>query len=442
MAVNYRTPGIYVEELPGGPRPIEAVGTSTAGFVGVAPLADAPRDTAVAIGNWSQFVRTFVGDSTTSTPLVAAVFGFFQNGGRRCYVVNVGEGEPIGGGRRRRGLDVLAQVDEVAIVAAPGYVDPGSHDALLGHCESLRDRVAILDLPPEVPDLGALTRVASVDDEGPATPPPPDAEAGEEGARAGGAAGAGAAGGAAGSGGGGGRRPAGDDGPAPGVRPRQSDGGYGAAYFPWIRVRDPLGGDATVEVPPSGHLAGVWARTDAMRGVHKAPANESIRGALGLTYVVTDAEQEELNPAGVNCLRLFTREGIRVWGARTLADGSSEWRYLNVRRLFNMIEESIVLSTRWIVFEPNDRTLWKSIRRDVTAFLMRLWRDGALMGRTPEEAFFVQCDEETNPPEVIDAGQVITVIGIAPVKPAEFIVFRVSQHSAGSDVETGAAVNV
>ncbi|HEX9992899.1 MAG TPA: phage tail sheath C-terminal domain-containing protein, partial [Acidimicrobiales bacterium] len=243
-------------------------------------------------------------------------------------------------------------------------------------------------------------------------------------------------------GGGGGRRTGGDDGPAPGVRPRQSDGGYGAAYFPWITVRDPLGSDATVAVPPSGHLAGVWARTDAMRGVHKAPANESIRGALGLTYVVTDAEQEELNPVGVNCLRLFTREGIRVWGARTLADGSSEWRYLNVRRLFNMIEESIVLSTRWIVFEPNDRTLWKSIRRDVTAFLMRLWRDGALMGRTPEEAFFVQCDEETNPPEVIDAGQVITVIGIAPVKPAEFIVFRVSQHSAGSDVETGAAVNV
>jgi phage tail sheath protein FI len=178
-----------------------------------------------------------------------------------------------------------------------------------------------------------------------------------------------------------------------------------------------------------------------MRGVHKAPANEPIRGALGVTYLMTDAEQGELNEQGVNCIRFFTREGIRVWGARTVADGSSEWRYLNVRRLFNMIEESIKLSTRWIVFEPNDRTLWKSIRRDINAFLTRLWRDGALMGRTPEEAFFVQCDEETNPPESIDAGIVVTVIGIAPVKPAEFIVFRISQSAAGTEVETEGVVS-
>jgi uncharacterized protein len=185
-------------------------------------------------------------------------------------------------------------------------------------------------------------------------------------------------------------------------------------------------------VPPSGHVAGIWARTDGRRGVHKAPANEVVMGALGLTYRVTDAEQAELNPRGVNCIRFFAREGIRVWGARTLAASSSEWRYLNVRRLFNMIEESIAESTRWIVFEPNDVTLWKSIRRDVSAFLTRLWRDGALMGTTPEEAFFVQCDSETNPPEVIDAGEVHTVIGVAPVKPAEFIVFRISQSAVGA----------
>jgi phage tail sheath protein FI len=148
-----------------------------------------------------------------------------------------------------------------------------------------------------------------------------------------------------------------------------------------------------------------------------------------------------LNDAGVNCIRLFVREGIRVWGARTLADPSSEWRYLNVRRLFNMIEESIAQSTRWIVFEPNDRTLWKSIRRDVSAFLTRLWRDGALMGRTPEEAFFVKCDEETNPPDVIDAGMVVTMIGIAPVKPAEFIIFRISQYAAGAEVEVAEGAN-
>jgi phage tail sheath protein FI len=174
--------------------------------------------------------------------------------------------------------------------------------------------------------------------------------------------------------------------------------------------------------------------------VHKAPANEVIRGALNLAYRVTREEQAELNLVGVNCIRLFSREGIRVWGARTLADGSSEWRYLNVRRLFNMIEESIGDSTNWIVFEPNDRTLWKNIRRDIGAFLTRLWRDGALMGRTADEAFFVKCDDETNPTEVIDAGQVVTLIGVAPVKPAEFIIFRITQTSSGTEVEqTGAA---
>ena len=154
---------------------------------------------------------------------------------------------------------------------------------------------------------------------------------------------------------------------------------------------------------------------------------------------MTQEEQAELNPSGVNVIRFFPREGIRVWGARTLAPAASEWRYVNVRRLFNMIEESIALSTNWIVFEPNSRTLWKSIRRDVTAFLTRVWRDGGLMGRTAEEAFFVKCDEETNPPEVVDAGQVVTVIGAAPVKPAEFIVFEISQAAQGAQLETAQA---
>jgi phage tail sheath protein FI len=213
-----------------------------------------------------------------------------------------------------------------------------------------------------------------------------------------------------------------------------SPGGYGTFYFPNIVIRDPLSGELTV-APVSGHIAGIWARTDATRGVHKAPANEPVRGALNLTYNLTAEEQAELNQNGVNCIRFFSREGILVWGARTLAPASSEWRYLSVRRLFNMIEESIEQSTRWIVFEPNDRTLWKSIRRDVGAFLTRIWRDGALMGRTPEEAFFVLCDEETNPMEIIDAGQVVTIIGIAPVKPAEFIIFRISQSSGGTEIQ-------
>jgi phage tail sheath protein FI len=221
-----------------------------------------------------------------------------------------------------------------------------------------------------------------------------------------------------------------------GLRPRQSKGGYGAFYFPWITVRDPLAPDKLVDVPPSGHIAGIWSRTDSTRGVHKAPANETVRGALNVTYPLTREEQAVLNPQGVNAIRLFGREGVLVWGARTLDDGTSEWRYLNVRRLFNMIEKSILTSTRWIVFEPNNESLWKAIRRDITAFLTLIWRSGALMGRTPEEAFFVKCDEETNPQDVIDAGMVVTLIGISPVKPAEFIVFQVSQRAAGSEVTT------
>lgn len=405
---DYRTPDVYVEEVSGGARPIEAVGTSTAGFVGVSPDPKARQNEAVAINNWTQFVREFVPEQASSTPLSHAVFGFFQNGGRRCYVVNVGGGKSIvGSGRNRAGLDILEQIDEVAIVAAPGYTDAASYDALLTHCEKLEDRVAILDAPEAVPSLDALTRVAAVRSSRKAS----EASSGESG-----------------------------DSNEPGLRARQSDGGYGAFYFPWITVRDPLAANALVNVAPSGHIAGIWARTDATRGVHKAPANEIVRGALDVTYRLTRAEQGDLNQAGVNCIRLFGREGIRVWGARTLAASDSEWRYLNVRRLFNMVKESIARSTRWIVFEPNDYTLWKSIRRDVSAFLTLLWRDGALMGRTPEEAFFVKCDEETNPPEVIDAGRVITLVGIAPVKPAEFIIFRISQYHGGVEVETQGGV--
>jgi uncharacterized protein len=407
--VTYLAPDIYIEEVSGGARPIQAVGTSTVGFVGEAPDGKAHVNEAIAINNWSQFTRQFAPENSRSTPLSHAVFGFFQNGGSRCYVVNVGRGQPIsGGGRKRAGLDVLEQVDEVAIVAAPGYTDAASYDAIISHCERLKDRVAILDAPENVPAISQLTQVA-------ATPARRSAkEEKEEGEAADG----------------GEAQPSGS-----GLRPRQSDGGYGAFYFPWLVVRDPFAPEEIVNVPPSGHLAGIWARSDATRGVHKAPANEIVRGALNLTYHLTRAEQGELNQNGVNCIRFFATEGIRVWGARTIAGGSSEWRYLNVRRLFCMIEESIALSTRWIVFEPNHTPLWKAIRRDVSAFLTRLWRDGALMGQSPEEAFFVKCDSETNPPENIDAGIVTTLIGIAPVKPAEFIVFRISQYSGGTDVD-------
>ncbi len=216
--------------------------------------------------------------------------------------------------------------------------------------------------------------------------------------------------------------------------PPQSPGGYAAAYAPWIVVLDPVS-NTRVTQPPSGHIAGVWARVDGLRGVHKAPANEPIAGALDLTRRISRGEQEVLNPAGINCIRYFAGEGIRVWGARTRAPQASEYRYIPVRRLTNMIKESIEEGTRWAVFEPNKNELWGSLRRDITDFLTNVWRDGGLFGTSPDQAFFVKCDEETNPPSVRDAGRLVTIIGIAPVKPAEFIVFKLMQSADASEIE-------
>ena len=179
-------------------------------------------------------------------------------------------------------------------------------------------------------------------------------------------------------------------------------------------------------------MAGIYARSDTERGVHKAPANEVVRGAIGVEKQITKSEQDILNPIGINCIRSFPGRGIRVWGARTLSSDPA-WRYINVRRLFNFVEKSIQLGTQWVVFEPNDMDLWARIRRDITAFLTMVWRSGALFGATPSQAFYVKCDEETNPPEARDLGQVIIEIGIAPVKPAEFVIFRISQWASGGE---------
>ncbi|MEM6281906.1 MAG: phage tail sheath C-terminal domain-containing protein [Chloroflexota bacterium] len=200
-----------------------------------------------------------------------------------------------------------------------------------------------------------------------------------------------------------------------------------ALYYPWFEVADQTGNNGrTRMVPPSGHVAGVYARTDNTRGVHKAPANELVRAIVGLEVNITKGEHDLLNPAGINAVRSFPGRGIRIWGARTLSSDPA-WRYINVRRLFNMIEESIERGTQWVVFEPNDPFLWGRIRRDVGAFLTNVWRTGALFGTTPSQAFYVKCDEETNPPEQRDLGQLVVEIGISPTKPAEFVIFRVSQ---------------
>ena len=187
-------------------------------------------------------------------------------------------------------------------------------------------------------------------------------------------------------------------------------------------------------VPPSGHVAGIWARTDGGRGVHKAPANEVIRGINALEIDLTEAEQSRLNPEGINCLRAFGSYGMRVWGSRTLASRSqSQWKYIPVRRLFNYIEESIRQGTQWAVFEPNDQDLWQQVKRTVNDFLIQLWRSGALYGSTPDEAFYVKCDASNNPQQSRDQGVLVVEIGISPVKPAEFIVFQISQWQGGGE---------
>ena len=210
------------------------------------------------------------------------------------------------------------------------------------------------------------------------------------------------------------------------------DSSYAALYYPWIKVMDPAT-DQVINFPPSGFVAGLWARSDNTRGVHKAPANEVVTAAVGLSYQTTKGEQDTLNPIGVNCIRSFPGRGIRVWGARTLSSDPS-WKYINVRRLFNYVEKSIENGTQWVVFEPNNRKLWARVRRDVSAFLRIVWRDGALFGAAPAEAFYVKVDDELNPPESRDLGRLIIEIGLAPVKPAEFVIFRISQWAGpGSD---------
>ena len=407
MATSYLSPGVYVEEVDRGSKPIEAVGTNTVGFLGESMMG--PVNQAVLVTNWTQYVKTF-GDFTQSTFISHAVYGFFNNGGSRCYVVNVGapanldlspadtkaaaekaasvkaDGSPTTGTKvdndaryigkdngpgARTGLKCFEEIDEISLVAAPGVISAAVQDALLTHCENRKDRFAILDSPETV--QGGVDKL-----------------------------------------------------------PRPRDSKYGAYYFPWIQVYDPERGN--VYIPPSGHVAGVYARTDNERGVHKAPANEIMRGALGLRYQISRGEQDILNPRGINCIRLMQGNGIRIWGARTLSSDPS-WRYINVRRLFIMVETSIERATQWVVFEPNDFRLWKRVTRTIASFLTLVWRQGALMGETPEKAFFVKCDEETNPPEVIDVGQLIVEIGLAPVKPAEFVIFRIGQMPAGGGVQ-------
>lgn len=205
---------------------------------------------------------------------------------------------------------------------------------------------------------------------------------------------------------------------------------FGALYYPWIKVANPRNGGKPILVPPSGHMMGLWCRTDESRGIFKAPANDTPRGVIGLAYETNMREQELLNPVGINCIRNFANynRGYKVWGARTLVEPDNvQWRYISVRRLISYIEKSIEIGTQWVVFEPNDQDLWARVSRTVSNFLERLWREGALFGASPSESFYVRCDGELNTHETMMLGRLYVEVGICPVRPAEFVIFRISQ---------------
>ena len=480
---NYYSPGVYVEEVDSGSRPIEGVATSVAAFVGFARKGPFNKPTLVT--NWTQFTESF-GDFIEGSYLAHSVFGYFSNGGSIAYVVRVGEdanrnnaaqaalpaasegekkgeaftvraldpgdggneleveianathgspdetfklvvkkkdqgeievfddltlksgvqnavkvvnalsntiqletlepdlpiatmpalgpvtlaggkpveGRPIskeeyvGNSAARSGFGGLEEIDEITMVCVPDAMaayqaglsnGKGTftgedlqvvQQAMIDHCQSLGDRVAILDAPPGLKVQGMLEW----------------------------------------------------------RKETNYDSKYATLYWPWIKVSDPATGN-NILVPPCGHMAGIWARSDATRGVHKAPANEVVRGTIALETRITKAEHDLLNPEGINCIREFPGLGIRVWGARTISSDQS-WRYLNVRRLFNYIEESVLEGTQWVVFEPNDMDLWARVRRTINSFLLGIWRDGALFGATPEEAFYRQVRRGEQPTRI------------------------------------------
>lgn len=280
------------------------------------------------------------------------------------------------------GLGALGEIDDVAIVAAPDIVrleDPASQKEatsyLIDHCEQLRYRIAVVD-PPAGCSISQVREFRG-----------------------------------------------------------QFDTEYGALYYPWLRIIDPTAKPdpgappATLDLPPSGAAAGIYARSDIERGVHKAPANEVVQGITQFVKNVTYGQQGVLNPEGINALRTFPDRGDRVWGARTMS-ADPEWRYVNVRRLFIYLEHSIDKATQWVVFEPNNEALWASVRQSVEDFLLATWRTGALMGTKPEEAYFVRCDRTTMTQNDLDNGRLICLIGVAPTYPAEFVIFRIGQWTA------------
>jgi phage tail sheath protein FI len=283
------------------------------------------------------------------------------------------EGEEDPTTNRKSGLVAFEDIEDISIVAAPGstFVDTSAQpvaNVLIAHAQNMRYRIAVLDSikGQSIADTRAYRA--------------------------------------------------------------QFDSSYAAFYYPWVRIIDPETGQEN-NYPPSGFVSGIYARNDINRAVYKAPANEVVTLALGFEKQINKAQQEVLNPEGVNCFRYFEGRGMRLWGARTMSS-DPEWKYVNLRRYFAYLERSIDKGTQWAVFEPNGERLWANVKRTISDFLLNEWQSGALLGDKPEKAYFVKCDRSTMTQNNLDNGQLVCLVGVAALKPAEFVIFRIGQWTA------------
>jgi phage tail sheath protein FI len=358
------------------------VETGVTAFLGA--TATGPRHEPTRVGSFEQYDKVFGSGDDFMTH---GVRGFFDNGGRTAYIVNI---TPEGGldpapddyigqqGTKERGLRALERIDDADLLVAPDLMFQYGRSvafqeesrvlavqrAMLEHCEKLRDRFCLLD---PLPGHGLSQALEWR---------------------------------------------------------RQFDSSHASFYFPFIKVR--RGEEVLAPIPPSGHIAGMIARNDKLEGVHRAPANQPLEGLVDVAQRVRKRERDHAFENRVNTLVPFIGRGIRIWGARTLSSDAA-FAQINVRRLFILVRRSVEKYAQWVVFEPNEPALWKKIARTIDVFLADLWKEGALVGATQDEAYYVKCDEETNPAEARDAGELVCEIGIAPVKPAEFIVVRIHQ---------------
>jgi len=381
MSSLYKSPGVHIESAGDRYIPLERVETGVTAFLGV--TAQGPRQVPTRVGSFEQYEKVF---GASDSYMTHALRGFFDNGGRTAYVLNVDSGtfDPtpddfIGQqGVEERGLLALERIDDVDLVVAPdlmfqykrsvGFQEPehvlAVQRAMVEHCEKMHERFCLLDALPGH-DLKEALEWRS-----------------------------------------------------------HFDSSHASFYFPWIKVR--MGEEVLAPIPPSGHIAGMIARTDQVEGVHRAPANQALQGLVDVAQRVRKRERDHAFDRRVNTLIPFPGRGIRIWGARTLSSDPS-FVQINVRRLFILVRKSVEKYAQWVVFEPNEPSLWKKMVRSIDVFLGDLWKEGALLGATRDQAYYVKCDEETNPPDARDVGQLTCEIGISPVKPAEFIVVRIHQ---------------